>query len=155
MFDAAGTPGGMEWSPKAVLWRGEDMTDQPFDFEAGQVIDDVQIVYSRRWANLSGTVTDDRGNAIESWLVLFSSDESKWTTGQSRHVRTTRSSPQGEYRFPRLLAGEAFLAAVTEMEPGQAQDPEFLRGLRDRAIRIAIGDATTHTQNLRVGQAPQ
>jgi Carboxypeptidase regulatory-like domain len=154
MLDPAGTPGGMEWGQKAVLWRGEDVTDQPFDFEPGQVIEDVQIVFSRRWASLSGTVTDDRGNAVESWLVLFSSDESKWT-GQSRHVRTTRSTPQGEYRFPRLVTGDSFLAAVTDMEPGQAQDPEFLRSLRDRAIRVAIGDGTTHTQNLRVGQAPQ
>jgi hypothetical protein len=154
MFDPSGPPGGMEWGPKAVLWRGEDVTDQPFDFEPGQVIEDIQIVFSRRWANLSGMVTDDRGTAIESWLVLFSSDESKWTS-QSRHVRATRSTAQGEYRFQRILQGDAYLAAVSEMEPGQEQDPEFLRGLRDRAIRIAIGDGTTHTQNLRVGQAPQ
>jgi protocatechuate 3,4-dioxygenase beta subunit len=148
MMDPASGP-GMEWGQKAILWRGEDVTDQPFEFDPGQVIEDVQIVYSRRWANLSGTVTDDRGSAVESWLVLFTTDENKWT-GQSRHVRTTRSTAQGEYRFPRLPQGEAYLAAVSEMEPGQAQDPEFLRGLRDRAIRIAIGDGTTHTQNLRV-----
>jgi carboxypeptidase family protein len=154
MFDPASAPGGMEWSPKAVLVRGEDMTDQPFDVEPGQVIEDVQVVYSRRWASLSGTVTDDRGNAVESWLVLFTTDENRWT-GQSRHIRTTRSTAQGEYRFQRLLQGDAYLAAVSEMEPGQAQDPEFLRSLRDRAIRIAIGDGTTHTQNLRVGPAAQ
>lgn len=151
MRDPASSP-GMEWGQKAILWRGEDVTDQPFEFEPGQVIEDVQIVYSRRWANLSGTVTDDRGNAVESWLVLFTTDENKWT-GQSRHVRTTRSTAQGEYRFQRVVQGDAYLAAVSEMEPGQEQDPEFLRGLRDRAIRIAIGDGTTHTQNLRV--APQ
>ena len=154
MMDPGISPGPMEWGPKAVLWRGEDITDQPFEFAPGQVIEDVQIVYSRRWASLSGTVTDDRANAVESWLVLFTTDENKWT-GQSRHVRTTRANAQGEYRFQRVMPGDAYLAAVPEMEPGQAQDPEFLRGLRDRAIRIAIGDGTTHTQNLRVAQAPQ
>ena len=90
----------------------------------------------------------------DAWLVLFPTDEERWT-GQSRHVRATRSSEQGAYRFGRLLAGDSFLAAVTEMEPGQEQDPEFLRGLRDRATRIAIADGAMHTQNLRVGQLPQ
>jgi hypothetical protein len=147
-------PAAMTWGQKAVVWRGEDVSNKPFEFETGQVVDGVEIVFSRKWSELSGTVTDDRGAAVtDSWLVLFPADENEWT--DVRYVRATRPGLKDVYRFQRLLPHDYLLATVPAVEPGQWQDPDFLRSVRDRAVRVSVGDGETKVQNLKVGSAPQ
>jgi hypothetical protein len=118
-------------------------------------VDGVEIVFSRKWSEITGTVTDDRGNPVtDTWLVLFPADENQWTP-ESRYVRATRPGLKDVYRFQRLLPHDYLLATVATVEPGRWQDPEFLRSVRDRAVRVSVGDGETRVQNLKVGSAPQ
>jgi hypothetical protein len=153
--DAAGAvPGGAAaWGQKAVFWRGEDVSEKPFNFEPGQTVDGIEIVFSRRWSELSGTVTDDRGNVVgDTWLILFPADSGQWTAG-SRYVRATRANPEGVYRFQRLLPHNGYLmAAVPDVEPGQWLDPEFLRSIRDFATRLSVADGTAQVQNVTIAR---
>ena len=145
----SGVSGG-GWSPKAVVWRDQDVGDRWLDFDAGQVMDDIQIVFSRTWSELSGLVVDDRNQpSTQTWLVLFPADESRWLP-ESPRIRLIRTDADGKYRLQRLYASEYLVAAVPDMEPGQQQDPEFLRTLVDTATRVSVLDGETKVQNLTV-----
>jgi hypothetical protein len=107
-------------------------------------------VFSRKWSELSGVVADERNQPAEqTTIIVFAADESRWSP-PSRYVRPTRTDAEGKYRANRLLAGDYLIATVTALEPGQHEDPEFLRSLVDRAIRVSIDDGETKVQNLSI-----
>ncbi|HXG87300.1 MAG TPA: carboxypeptidase-like regulatory domain-containing protein [Vicinamibacterales bacterium] len=142
------------WSAKTVRWRGEDLGERPFDFSTGQVVDGIEVVFSKTWAELTGTVADDRGIVSDVWLVLFPADEARWTS-EPRLIRALRPNSLGVYRFQRLFGhGDYLLATVPDMEPGQWQDPDVLKTLVDRAIRVSLNDGESKVQNVRIGSAP-
>jgi hypothetical protein len=138
------------WALKRVRWRGEDVTDRAFDFRSNDTIDEIEIVFSDRWATLSGVLSDEGGTPIgDAPLVLFSVDEARWVPG-GRHVRGMHTDHQGRYGVSWLLAGEYFLAAPREMDPDQWKDPAFLRSLVDGAARVTLGDEDDRVLDLRI-----
>ncbi|HYE85672.1 MAG TPA: carboxypeptidase regulatory-like domain-containing protein [Vicinamibacterales bacterium] len=143
--------GGATWALKQVFLRGEDVTGRFFDFEPNQTLEGLELVLSRRWAELSGTITDDRGRAAPNVnIVLFPADEAKWSANDFRRLRSIRTGADGAYRMPMLPGGEYLIAITGRLEPGQYQDPDFLRTLADRATRVIVADGETKTQNLRI-----
>jgi hypothetical protein len=150
---AVGTGG---WQLKQIIWNGEDITDRGVEFHSGRVVDGIDIVFTRKTTRLSGAITDDRGEIVrDTWIVMFPSDPALWPV-PSRFVRATRPSPKGEFQFVGLPPYDDYLIAVApDMEPGQDQDPEFLRSLRDRSTRVSLQEGETKTQNLRIGRLPQ
>jgi hypothetical protein len=138
------------WQPKFVRWRGEDITDRTLEFRLGQIMTDVELVFSEQWGTLSGTVSDNRGQPVSDVaLVLFSTDEERWFPN-SRHVRQMRANLRGAFGISSIVAGEYWLAADVDMEQGQWQDPEFLRSLTDRATRVAIREGETELVNVSI-----
>ena len=67
-------------------------------------------------------------------------------------MRLLRTDAEGKYRTPRLLASEYLVATVPAIEPGQQQDPEFLRGLVERATRVTVNDGENKVQNLTIAK---
>jgi hypothetical protein len=154
-MSAGPEPAQSEWAMKAVLYRGSEIGDRFIEFEPSQVTDGVEIVLSRRWAELSGTVTNAQGEIVpDSWLVVFPSDESRWTA-QSRFIQPVRSTAEGTYRARRLMAGDYLIAVVPQFEFGQHEDPDWLRTLAETATPVSIADGEQKTLNLRIASSPQ
>ena len=144
------------WAFKGVFWRGEDVTENPIDFQPGQAFEGLEIVFTRRWSQLSGTVTDERGQTVgDAWVLIFADDENKWVP-QSRFVKATRTNAKAEYRMPPLHPHSDYLIIVVpDMEPNQWQDPEFLQSIRDRATRLSLAAEETKVHNLRIARSAQ
>jgi hypothetical protein len=69
----------------------------------------------------------------------------------TRYVRSVRGNQQGTFTMRGLPGGVGYLAvAVNYLEEGEAQDPEFLRQLRDRASSVSLREGETKTVELRV-----
>jgi hypothetical protein len=144
---------GGEWMLKEVLWRGLDVTDSGIDFQPNRTFEDIDIVFTRKRSELTGTVIDDGGDKVlDTWIVAFPADERLWTPN-SRFVRATRPDREGTYRFSGLPPYDNYLLVVApEIEQGQWQDPDFLKDARERGTRVAITEAEQKIQNLRVGR---
>ena len=141
------------WAVKAVYWRGQDVTTRYIDFDASRMIDDIEIVFSRRWAEVSGRVTDDRGQPVANTeFVIFPADESGWMPAV-RRVRPTRTRSDGTFRASGLHQGDYLMAMTGPIEAGRWQDPEFLRTLVERATPVSVLDGEKKTVNLRIGTA--
>ena len=160
-FEVAGItePGYLRVSPppgwylKAILRDGQNLTDQPFALEPGTQMAGVRVVLTQVATAFSGSVRDDRGNAVlDATVVVFPDDDAQWTY-QSRFIRTARPDTSGRFEIAGLPAGDGYrVVALQGLEDGQATDPEFLATLRDRSERLTLAEGESKSLDLRLRQ---
>lgn len=141
-----------EWVVQSATLDGKDITDRVFDLQSD--VTSMVVTYTDRPSKVSGTVTDARGAASTTAMVLaFPTDSRRWT-GYGSNPRTIKSAitnESGVYTFAHLPPGDYYVIAV---EPGDAdnwQDPARLEVLAGQASRLSItsGDSLK-TVDLRV-----
>jgi hypothetical protein len=81
--------------------------------------------------------------------VVFAEDASLWAF-PTRFVRTARANEQGQFTIRGLPAAGYLAAAVSYIEDGESQDPEFLERLRESAARVTVREGETRTLALRL-----
>jgi hypothetical protein len=139
------------WYLKAVEADGQDATDTALNAAPGAEIDGVRVLLTQTVTTLTGSVRNDRGDAIlDAVVVVFPDDEARWTFG-SRFIRSTRPDTEGRYEFTALPPSNGYrIAAVPALEDGQVFDPDFLGSIRDRAERLALAEGETKAIELRL-----
>lgn len=153
----ASFPGGPTWGLKAVLLRGQDITDVPTMFTA----DDsghLQVIFTARAAGLEGTVVGDDGKPTGlAGVMVFTQDRSAWGGGSS-HYRQVRSLKDGKYTINGLRPGGYFVAAVPlGLSASLLSVPsvEFLESLSIAATPITLVAGETHNLDLAVVRVQQ
>jgi hypothetical protein len=143
------------WFLKAVLWRGQDVTDTPIEFTPGQAIEDLQFVFTQKVTEVTGIVRDERGQpALGTRVVIFPNDPARWVYA-SRYIRPAAVDQQGRYSLKNLPAYDDYrVVAVQDLEAGRETDPEFLESVRDAAARVTLLEGQTAVQDLKVVRAP-
>ena len=137
------------WIMKAVTVDGRDVTDAGIDFGSSEVVDNIDIVYTRKVTKVTGQVEGAAPADQGTWVVFFPADESRWLP-QSRYVRVARPDPQGQYQLGLVPFDDYLVVAVRDLEEGQWTDPEFLRLARDLAVRLSIDEGETKVQNVKI-----
>jgi Carboxypeptidase regulatory-like domain len=161
-FDMAGLSGprvlrlteSTDWTLKAVLFNGRDVTDTPLPFGTpNQSIDGLEVVLTDRVSEVTGHAVDARGRAVaDATAVIFSTDRALWGE-PSRWGETSRfvvSAPignDGGFSVRHLPPGYYYAAAVTQVAPGEWRNPDLLDALVPSATPITIieGDIVTTT----------
>lgn len=140
------------WFVQSVTLDGKDITDRAFDLQADAT--SLVVTYTNRPSRVSGTVTDERGAASATAVVLaFPVDPQRWSGyGASprilKNVPTTRS---GGYTFEHLPPGDYYVVAIEAAESGGWQDPATLEVLAGRATRLSVSAADSlKTLDLRL-----
>ena len=147
-LNAAGAGGG--WTLESSVVDGRDSLDFPFEVKPGSVPTSAVVTFSDRASQLSGTLTDQRGQPAPGFtLILFAADERYWVP-QSRRIRSARPDTAGVYTFASVPPGDYKLAALADVEPGAWFDPSFLQQLDAASTHIVIGEADKKVQNLQV-----
>jgi protocatechuate 3,4-dioxygenase beta subunit len=152
LFDArlfrVGLPSG--WALKSVTLNGQDITDTPIELPAGQTVTGLQIAITDKVTNLTGRITDIRGNAVtDVTVVVFPADEARWTY-QSRFVKTARPGQDGQYQMSGLPPYDRYLVVpVQGLEDGQAGDPDFLATIKTQGTDFSLNDGETRAVDLR------
>jgi hypothetical protein len=144
--------GGVQgWTLKAVHLNGQEITDIPVEFPPGQFVTGVQVTLTQKIGELSGLVTNSRGEPVlDASVVIFPSDEKLWTY-QSRFVRTARPDQEGRFRINAMPPSQNYLAiAVQGLEDGQAGDPEFLATVKEAATSFSLGEGESKSVDLKV-----
>lgn len=139
------------WALESVSLNGQDVTDSPIELSAGQKVTGLVIALTDRLTDLSGAVTDSRGQPVlDASIVVFPSDDRLWTS-QSRFIRVARPDQAGRYQIRGLPAHADYLAAAVQgLEDGQANDPEFLATARAVATSLALARGETKVVDLRM-----
>ncbi len=142
----ASGPGG--WILKAVYVNGRDITDEPLEIKTDN-ISNLNLIFTDRVSGIAGTVRDARGTGVPATtVVVFPSDDALWTA-QSRRIQTARTDHSGAYRISSLPAGEYLVVATDDVEQGEWFDPEFLEQVKDKAVKVTLGESDQRTQDLK------
>jgi hypothetical protein len=129
---------------------GVDVTDSGLELKGTEQITDARITLTNRIAELNGTVAQGGQWATEFSVLVFADDETRWTF-PGRFVRSARGNTQRNFSVRGLPPGVRYLAAaVSYLEEGDAEDPEFLARLRDRATTVSLREGETKTIELRL-----
>ncbi|HUQ89574.1 MAG TPA: carboxypeptidase-like regulatory domain-containing protein [Vicinamibacterales bacterium] len=139
------------WTMKAVFVNGQDITDTPTEFPAGQTVSGIQIVLTKKVTSLTGQVSDAKGNPVlDATVVVFPSNEKLWTF-QSRFIKAARPDQDGKYRVTALPGSENYLVvALQGLEDGQAGDPEFLATVKELATKLELGEGESKAVDVKL-----
>jgi len=138
------------WTIKASTANGREAFEAPLRVNPSETVD-WTVTYTDKPTSLAGVFQDREGRAATDYYILvFSSDRKYWVPG-SRRVRMTRPATDGAFSVKGLPPGEYFLAALTDLETGEWNDPTLLEELARSSARVTLRDGETTTQDFRIG----
>jgi hypothetical protein len=120
--------------------------------ESSEDITDAVLTYSDKRSELTGTLTTPTGQpASEFVVIVYPTDRAMWRPG-ARRIRSMRPASDGAFATADLPPGEYFIAAVTDAEPNEWQQPSFLERLVAASIKITIANGQKARQDLRIAR---
>ena len=141
------------WTLKSAMIRGRDAADEPFEIRPGEGVTDLVVTFTDSPAELTGTVYDSANRPTSDLsIVLFTTNKAGWSQGSRRLKPPVRPNNEGRFTFAGLVAGEYYLAALSDYEPADLFSPPFLEQVAASAITISIKDREKKTQDLRIGR---
>ena len=139
------------WHLHAVRLNGIDVTDTGIDLPPNAIVSDVAVEMTTKPSGATGSVVDENGQpARDAWVVMFAQDAQRWAS-QTRYTGAGRPNANNVYTV-NVPAGDYFIVAVTDIEPGEWNDPDVLAQLRERATRVTIADGERKTVDLKVAR---
>jgi hypothetical protein len=154
---AAPTPGAAgaapPWRLNRVIVNDLDVGDTGIEVPPNGTVDNVIVEMTNHIGEASGRVTDADGNLVrDCFVIVFAQDPVHWTV-QTRYLGV--ASPGADDLFHvRLLPGDYYAVAMSDVETNAWTDPEFLSLARDRSTKFSIADGEKKTINLRLSRSP-
>jgi hypothetical protein len=141
------------WSIRRVRYRGTDITDTGMEFRPSEDVSDVEVEVTNRVTDISGLVTNTKGEAIKDYsVVVFPQDRDKWTPN-SRYVRNARPDQDGRYKVNGLPPGEYRVIALDYVDSNEWNTPEFLDSVRPKATSFSVNEGESKSVDLRITAA--
>jgi hypothetical protein len=146
-FRVEGLP--QQWVLKSVEAGGTDITDAPLDLKGTEQLTGARITLTDKITEINGSATLGGAAAKDFSVIVFADDRNRWSF-PTRHVRSARGNQQGNFSIRGLPPAGYLAVAVSHLEEGEAQDPEFLARLREQASSVSLREGETKTVELRV-----
>lgn len=148
-----GVPGAgsnVSWQLASSMAGGRDSLDFPLVIGPGVNITDAVVTFADRSTELTGTLQDATGTATSDYsIIVFPYDKQYWQP-QSRRIQSVRPGTDGRFTVRNLPAGSYMIVAVTDVEPGEWYDPDFLSQLAGAAMRLTLSEGEKKTQDIRI-----
>jgi len=145
----AGQPAG-QWVLKSAMAGTGDMLDFGLTVEPGQDVTGATLTFVDRTQEVSGTIQDLQGKPTADYtIIVFSADNRYWLP-QSRRIMSSRPGTDGKFSFRNLPAGDYRLTAVTDVEPGEWFNPDFLSQLVGASIAFTLNEGERKVQDIRL-----
>jgi protocatechuate 3,4-dioxygenase beta subunit len=138
------------WVVKSVTLSGDDITDQPVDLTGRESVSDLVITMTDKLTDISGVVTDARGQQLTDYVVVIQAADEKDPAIASRWVRITRPNNDGRFQIRGARPGRYVAAAVESLEQGRQFAPEFQQRLRQGAKEFSVREGEAVTVDLRM-----
>jgi hypothetical protein len=138
------------WYLKSILFNDADVTNEPIDFHGSEAVTGVQIVLSNRAAEVTGGVSDEKGQPVKEYsILLFASNPDLWGR-RSRYIQTARPDQDGRFSI-KSLPPETYLAIALDYIPeGDWNNPEFLEEIRAKATKVLVAEGEVKSVGLRI-----
>jgi hypothetical protein len=148
VFLTAPAPPG--WAIKSVSVAGDDITDMPIDMAGKTTMSDVEIVLTDKLTDISGQVTDARGQVLNDYVVVIQPAEQKEPIVASRAIRLVRPDTSGRFQTRGMRPGRYIATAIESIEQGRQFAPEFQQQLRRGAREFTVREGEAIAVDLRL-----
>jgi uncharacterized protein (DUF2141 family) len=139
------------WWLRSAMFEGRDLLDEPLTVDTRDVAG-VELTFTDRRNVLSGSLATAAGlPAPEYFIVVVPADRRPWHDG-SRRFAFTRPASDGRFRIQDLPAGQYFLAALTDFEPGDFANDDFVAQFATQSVTVTIRDGEETTQAIRIAR---
>ncbi len=138
------------WVLKSSVAAGRDSLDFPLELGPNMSVTDAVLTFADRSTELTGLLQDAQGAATSDYSIIIFPTDSQFWVPQSRRIQSVRPGTDGRYSVRGLPPGDYALAAVTDVEPGEWFNPEFLKELIAASMRISLADGDRKTQDIRL-----
>ncbi len=129
------------WTLKSVTIGERDVTDMPFDVQAGEAPVFV-VTLTDRTSRLSGSLIDPRGQPSTGYFVVVIPADRRYWLPQTRRIASARPDAKGQFLFRNLPPGEYRIAATTDLVPADLRDGTALEALLPHSLpaTVALGE---------------
>jgi hypothetical protein len=138
------------WTLKAVMHDGQDVTDRPLVVKDTDTMTDVTVVLTNRVTTVTGSVTDAKNQPTKDYVVLVFPEDAEKIGPQSRYVRTGRADQEGQFKLIGLPPGEYLAVALDSIEEGAESDPEFVNQIRASGVRVRLSEGVPESLRLKL-----
>ena len=151
-----GLPTG--YATRSIVYRNRDINGISTEFDQDPRTNTVEVVITRRVAELSGKVLDDRGNPAAGVAIeVFPADAARWLSWRPGGSRTNRT---GDFRIRNFVPGEYLIVAVPIEDLKAVSGNDWFRAnryekLATLAERVMLLDNDRRVLDLRVTPIPQ
>lgn len=139
------------WVLRSVMLNGVDVSDVPFEISRAANVENVTITLTDRPAEISGMLQNTGGGPASDYVLVVFSADPRYRVARSRRTQHVRPDINGRFIVRNLPAGDYFIAATTDIEDGQWNDPAFLNELAAASpIRISLAEGDKKVQDIRI-----
>ncbi len=131
---------------KSMTAGGRDIRYSPLDVSTGV---DVEILLSRKVAQLGGTVEKARPESSSGVVVSENTAEAEGGTGNGRFTGPASVNQNGAFQFSSLPPGEYRLYAFEDLDFMAASDREFLKKFHSKATLVKIAEGESKSVTLK------
>jgi uncharacterized protein (DUF2141 family) len=142
---------GTGWWAKSAMLGGRDLLDGRIEITSDTNLSGVDVTFTDRRSELSGTLQTAAGEAASDVFVIAYAADRNLRGPNARRVQAVRPGVDGKYVIKDLPAGEYLLAAVTDVDQDEWQDPAFLDRLQSASVKLTIAEGEKKTLDLRIG----
>jgi hypothetical protein len=138
------------WRLRSAIVDGRDLLDVPLEFAPGQAVRGVVMTLSDKRTEIAGSLQTSGGQPAAAYFVVaFPADRALWKAGP-RRLRSTRPATDGRFTFADLPAGTYLIAALTDLDPNDWQDPAFLEQVAPAGVPVVLREGEKKTQDLKI-----
>jgi protocatechuate 3,4-dioxygenase beta subunit len=138
------------WRLKSIHVNGSDVTDTGFEV-GSQAVSGIEIELTNRLQQITGTVTDARGDGVKDYTVaVFSQDRARWKVATNRYFGLGRPGADGGFKVATLPPGDYYAVALDTIDVSAWQDPELLEGWSRVATAFSLTPGDSRALTLRL-----
>jgi hypothetical protein len=145
-----GTSSNTTWTLGSAIIDGRDVLDFPLDIAPHENIKDAVVTFTNRTQELGGRIQDASGRPTADFTIVVFPTDSRYWLPRARRIASTRPGTDGSFVIRDLPAGDYRLTAVTDVEPGEWYDPNFLSQLMPVSIPITLRQGEQKVQDIKV-----
>jgi hypothetical protein len=140
-----------EWLARSAVVADKDILDGGLTITNADVANAVVTLSDKR-ASIGGTLSTAAGRpAPDYFIVAYATDHTMWRS-PSRRVVFSRPATDGSFEVRDLPPGSYYLAALTDVDPSDLNDPAFLESLVPASLSVTVEDGKKTTQSIKIGK---
>jgi hypothetical protein len=136
------------WDLASAVAGTRDLLDAPIDVTAGDRFADAVITFSDRKTEISGTLTTADGRPAPEYVIIAIPAERERWQKDSRRLQLARPDTRGRFSVQGLPPGEYLLAALTDLDPDELNDRQFLEQVAVLGVRVTLAAGGHAVQDL-------